>query len=200
MVIPMRQLLAAIALIGAAVVAARLVERANEEAIDAGSARPMTALGSETRSDTAPASAPTIARALGSLAVRGLDGNRVALATPGQPLVVMVSSETCAWCKRALKDLGELSAGRPLTRLTVITLEGAAEGAPMLAREGITGARLVGPADGADQVLFTFRFPGTPTFVAIDRNGRVVKTLPGYPIRAEMRRWFAVMVGDQDTP
>lgn len=196
MAIPVRQLLAVVALIGGAIVAAKQIERANDDPIDGGVARPMTAV----RSDTAPASAPTVARALGSLAVRGLDGERVPLVTPGQPLIVMVSSETCGWCKRALKDLGELSAGRPLTRLTVITLEGAAEGAPMLAREGITGARLVGPAGGADQVLFTFRFPGTPTFVAIDRNGRVVKTLPGYPIREEMRHWFAVMVGDQETP
>lgn len=196
MAIPVRQLVAVVALIGAAIVAAKQIERRDDDPSAGGVARRMTAA----RSDTAPASAPTVARALGSLAVRGLDGERVPLVTPGQPLIVMVSSETCGWCKRALKDLGELSAGRPLTRLTVITLEGAAEGAPMLAREGITGARLVGPAGGADQVLFTFRFPGTPTFVAIDRNGRVVKTLPGYPIREEMRHWFAVMVGDQETP
>ena len=31
-------------------------------------------------------------------------------------------------------------------------------------------------------------------------NGRVVKTMPGYPIRAEMVHWFAVMVGDAETP
>ncbi|MEN9818292.1 MAG: hypothetical protein RLZ32_2172, partial [Gemmatimonadota bacterium] len=30
--------------------------------------------------------------------------------------------------------------------------------------------------------------------------GRVVRTLPGYPIREELRHWFAVMAGDQDTP
>ena len=195
MAIPVRQLLPVVVLIAAAIVAAKLVAGANGEP-EGGAERPTATV----RSDTAPASAPTAARALGSLAVRNLDGERVPLVTPGQPLIVMVSSETCGWCKRALKDLGELSAGRPLPRLTVITLEGAAEGVPMLAREGITGARLVGPAGGSDQVLFTFRFPGTPTFVAIDRNGRVVKTLPGYPIREEMRHWYAVMVGDQETP
>ncbi len=196
MAYPRRQLLAVVALIGAAIVVARQVASSRASSEPVGDGPRMTAI----RSDTAPATAPTAARALGTLAVRGLDGERIPLVTPGEPMVVMVSSETCGWCKRALKDLGELSAGRPLPRLTVITLEGAAEGAPMLAREGITGARLVGPAGGSDQVLFTFRFPGTPTFMAIDRNGRVVKTMPGYPIREEMRRWYAVMVGDQETP
>ncbi len=151
-------------------------------------------------SDTAPQQAPTAEQALGAFRVRNLAGKSEPLVTKGQPVILMVSSRTCTWCKRALKDLGELSAGRPLPRLKVITLEGAAEGVAMLAKEGITGAQLVGPVGGADQVLLTFRYPGTPTFVAIDRNGRVVKTLPGYPIREEMKHWYAVMVGDQDVP
>ena len=151
-------------------------------------------------SDTAPQQAPTAEQALGAFRVRNLAGKSEPLVTKGQPVILMVSSRTCTWCKRALKDLGELSAGRPLPRLKVITLEGAAEGVAMLAKEGITGAQLVGPVGGADQVLLTFRYPGTPTFVAIDRNGRVVKTLPGYPVREEMKHWYAVMVGDQDVP
>lgn len=151
-------------------------------------------------SDTAPSSAPTAARALGAFSVTDLEGQKVPLVTAGVPTILMVSSETCGWCKRALKDLGEMSQGRPLPRLTLLTLEGAANGAPMLEREHIAGARLVGPAGSSDQVLLTFRYPGTPTFVAIDRNGRVVKTMPGYPIREEMQHWFAVMVGDQETP
>ena len=151
-------------------------------------------------SDTAPQQAPTAEQALGAFRVRNLAGKSEPLVTKGQPVILMVSSRTCTWCKRALKDLGELSAGRPLPRLKVITLEGAAEGVAMLAKEGITGAQLVGPVGSSDQVLLTFRYPGTPTFVAIDRNGRVVKTLPGYPIREEMKHWYAVMVGDQDVP
>ena len=151
-------------------------------------------------SDTAPQQAPTAEQALGAFRVRNLAGKSEPLVTKGQPVILMVSSRTCTWCKRALKDLGELSAGRPLPRLKVITLEGAAEGVAMLAKEGITGAQLVGPVGSADQVLLTFRYPGTPTFVAIDRNGRVVKTLPGYPVREEMKHWYAVMVGDQDVP
>ena len=93
-----------------------------------------------------------------------------------------------------------MSQGRPLPRLTLLTLEGAAFGVPMLAKEHLSGAQLVGPAGSSDQVLLTFRYPGTPTFVAIDRNGRVVRTLPGYPIREELAHWFAVMVGDAETP
>ena len=151
-------------------------------------------------SDTAPATAPLAGAAMGTFNVRALDGALVPLVTPGEPAIVMVSSRTCGWCKRALSDLGTMAGGRPLARLTLLTLEGAQEGIPMLQKEQIAGARLVGPAGSSDHVLLTFRYPGTPTFVAIDRNGRVVKTMPGYPAREELRRWFAVMVGDQDTP
>ena len=101
--------------------------------------------------DTAPQQAPTAEQALGAFRVRNLAGKSEPLITKGQPVILMVSSRTCTWCKRALKDLGELSAGRPLPRLKVITLEGAAEGVAMLAKEGITGAQLVGPVGGADQ-------------------------------------------------
>ncbi len=147
-----------------------------------------------------PQRRPTAAEAIGAFSVRNLQGKLVPLVTKGEPAIVMVSSRTCSWCKRALKDLGELSAGRPLPRLKLLTLEGAAEGIPMLAKEGLTGVQLIGPSGSADQVLLTFRYPGTPTFVAIDRNGRVVQTLPGYPIRQVMEHWYAVMVGDADTP
>lgn len=151
-------------------------------------------------SATQPAQRPTAAQAIGAFTVRNQQGKVVPLVTPGEPSIVMVSSVTCSWCKRALKDLGELSAGRPLPRLKLLTLEGAAEGAPMLAKEKIVGAQLIGPAGSTDQVLLTFRYPGTPTFVAIDREGRVVATMPGYPMREVMKTWYAVMVGDADTP
>jgi len=154
----------------------------------------------KTISDTAPQTAAKAEDAIGLFKVRNAEGKLIPLVTKGQPAIVMVSSVTCSWCKRALKDLGEMSAGRPLTRLKLLTLEGAADGAPMVAKEGIVGAQLIGPAGNSDQVLMTFRYPGTPTFVAIDRNGRVVKTMPGYPIRQEMAHWFAVMVGDAETP
>lgn len=150
--------------------------------------------------DTAPEKAPTAEQAIGALKVRDVQGRVIALVTKGQPAIIMVSSVTCPWCKRALKDLGELSAGRPLPRLKFLTLEGAADGAPMLAKEHITGAELIGPSGSSDQVLLTFRYPGTPTFVAIDRNGRVVATMPGYPMREVMKSWYAVMVGDADVP
>jgi hypothetical protein len=144
--------------------------------------------------------APSVREALGRFAVRDARGRTVPLVPDGEPAVVMISSRTCGWCKRALRDLGEMAGGRPLPRLRLLTLEGAAEGAPMVAKEAIAGAVLLGPAGSADQVQLTFRYPGTPTFLAVDRRGRVVRTLPGYPIREEMRHWFAVMVGDQDTP
>ena len=150
--------------------------------------------------DTAPQQAPTAEQAIGAFKVRDVNGKVIPLITKGQPAIIMVSSVTCSWCKRALKDLGELSAGRPLPRLKFLTLEGAADGAPMLAKEHITGAQLIGPSGSSDQVLLTFRYPGTPTFVAVDRNGRVVATIPGYPMRQVMKQWYAVMVGDQEVP
>lgn len=150
--------------------------------------------------DTAPASAPTASQTMGAYQVRTVDNTLTTLAVPNTPTIVMVSSRTCGWCERTLADLGEFSDGRPLPNLTLLTLEGAREGQPMVDHWKVNGARLVGPARSSDEVLLTFRYPGTPTFVAIDRNGRVVKTLPGYPRRAELRRWYAVMAGDQATP
>ena len=151
-------------------------------------------------SDTAPEAQPTAEQAIGAFRVRNLAGKVVPLITKGEPVIVMISSRTCSWCKRALKDLGELSAGRPLPRLKMLTLEGAADGVPMLAKEHSVGAQLVGPFGSSDQVLLTFRYRGTPTFIAIDRNGRVVQTMPGYPMREVMKQWYAVMVGDAEVP
>jgi hypothetical protein len=146
--------------------------------------------------DTAPQTAPKAAQAIGTSRVKDLNGKLVPVVPAGMPAVIMISSRTCSWCKRTLKDLGEMSAGRPLPRLVLLTLEGAAEGVPMLAKEAITGARLVGPATSAEEVLLTFRYPGTPTLIEVDRNGRVVYTIPGYPIRDELRKLWSIMVGD----
>lgn len=150
--------------------------------------------------DTASQQAPTAEQVVGALKVRDIRGTIIPLVTKGEPAILMISSVTCSWCKRTLKDLGELSAGRPLPRLKLLTLEGAAGGVPMVSKEHLTGAQLIGPVGGNDQVLLTFRFRGTPTFVAIDRNGRVVATMPGYPMREVLKTWFAVMVGDSDVP
>lgn len=150
--------------------------------------------------DTAPATAPRLVQTMGMARVKDLGGKIVPLIPPGQPGVLMISSRSCNWCKRTLKDLGELSGARALPRFTVLTLEGANEGVPMLATEHLTGARLVGPATGQDEVRLTYRFPGTPTLIAVDRNGRVVRVIPGYPIGDELRRLWTVMVGDSTTP
>jgi hypothetical protein len=150
--------------------------------------------------DTAPAAAPTADEAIGAIKVTTLNGKVIPLHIKGEPAILMISSRTCSWCKRALKDLGVMAAGRPLPRLKLLTLEGAGEGLAMIAQEHLTGAKLIGPAAGRDRQRLTERYRGTATFVAIDRNGRVVRTLPGYPIPDEMKHWYAVMVGDQDVP
>jgi hypothetical protein len=184
-----------------AAVAARSREHAAADSAYADSANVAAERGRQRLpGDTVPQTAPTAEQALGAFKVRDLHDRTIPLVTKGQPAIIMVSSVTCSWCKRTLKDLGEMAGGRPLPHLKFLTLEGATEGIPMLAKEKIVGAELIGPAGSADQVLLTFRYPGTPTFVAVDRNGRVVKTMPGYPIRQELEHWFAVMVGDAETP
>lgn len=153
------------------------------------------------RSDTvSPPAGPTAEAAVGAFRVRDTSGAVIPLVTKGEPTILMISSVTCGWCKQSLKDLGEIAAGRPLPRLKLLTLEGAAGGAEMLARENITGAHLIGPSGSRDQVMLTFRYPGTPTFVAIDSSGRVVATRPGYPPPSVMKRLYAVMAGDAAVP
>lgn len=173
-----------------------LAKRATAERDDPALSNLLARHGVVAGSDTAPATAPQVAQALGATRVKDLNGKLVPVVPPGSAAVIMISSRTCSWCKRTLKDLGEMSAGRPVPHLTLLTLEGAADGVPMVGKEKLTGARLVGPATSAEEVLLTFRYPGTPTLIEVDRNGRVVYTIPGYPIREELRRLWTIMVGD----
>lgn len=157
---------------------------------------------SDTSSDSVQTGsvAPYAVDVLGTATVKDVDGRTVPLVVKGEPAIVMISSETCSWCKRTLSDLRELSAGRPMPRLRLLTLEGALEGKPMVDREGLNGVQLLGPVSGSSQVTLTFRYPGTPTFLAVNREGRVVQTMPGYPIRDVLKLWYNVMVGDADVP
>jgi hypothetical protein len=132
--------------------------------------------------------------------MRALGGEVVPVATPGTPSVVMVSSETCGYCKRALGDLGEMSGGRPLPRLRLVTLEGAEGGVSMLRTAGVSGATLLGPTSSRDRTLLTFQLPGTPTFVALDARGRVTHAMVGYPGREALSSWYRVMAGEQESP
>lgn len=143
---------------------------------------------------------PLVEDAIGHFEVRDTSGQAVPLVTKGEPAIIMVSSRSCAWCRQTLADLRKLSNGRPLVHLKFLTLEGASEGTEMIRHEGLSGVQLIGPVGGADQVQLTFRYPGTPTFLAVDRNGRVVETMPGYPLGDVLKRWYSVMVGDTDVP
>jgi thioredoxin-related protein len=146
------------------------------------------------------ASARSTQDRLATAVVRDIRGQRVSLVPRGEPTIVMVSSRTCPWCKKALADFGRMADGRPIPGLTLFTLEGAAEGIPMLKKERLRGARIVGPAGPRDEAERLFRYPGTPTFIAFDRTGRVVHTIPGYPIEPELARLFAVMVRETEVP
>jgi hypothetical protein len=151
--------------------------------------------------DAASGSAPTaqqaVAQTLGALKVLNEHDKVVPLITKGEPAIIMISSTGCSWCKRALKDLGELSAGRPLPRLKLFTLEGAVGGAPMLAKEKIGGAQLITLAERSGAADAAFR--GRPPSWRWTATG--AWWLPCQATRcASMKTWYAVMVGDQDVP
>ena len=148
----------------------------------------------------ANAEGPDAETALGLSTVKTVDGQIVPLLTKGEPAIIMISSEVCAWCKQTFDDLHAMSAGRPLPRLKVFTLEGAAEGAPMVKRAKLTGLQLIGPVDARTMVSLTFRFQGTPTFFAIDQHGRIALALPGYQTREVLTRLYKVMVGEANVP
>jgi hypothetical protein len=147
----------------------------------------------------APAAVPGLASIVG-VDLRSIDGEAARAAQDGTPTIVMVSSETCGYCKRALRDMGEMSGGRPLSRLRLVTLEGAAGGAPMLRAAGVQGATSLGPASQSARTMLTFQLPGTPTFVALDARGRVTHAMVGYPGREGMASWYRAAAGEQDRP
>jgi hypothetical protein len=130
--------------------------------------------------------------------VRTVGGEILDLDAGGEPTVVMVISKTCGVCKEALRDFGQIAAGRPLGRLRVVTLEGAAEGVPMVTAAGVRGAVLAGPVTPAAEAHFTFQIRGTPTFLALDERGRVRRVIPGYPGREAFRPWVGIMLGERD--
>jgi thioredoxin-related protein len=124
----------------------------------------------------------------------------VPIVNDGEPAIVMINSRTCGYCKMALRDLGAYANGRDASRLRMLTLEGAADGVPMLRDANIVGAVPLGPATSQTQVLLTFRYRGTPTFVAVDADGRIRGTMPGYPGPERLASWFDVMLGDRPAP
>jgi hypothetical protein len=135
-----------------------------------------------------------------AFSVRTLGGDVIPLAGAGHPTVVMVSSETCTYCDQALRDLGRLAGGRPLPRLRVVTIEGAARGRPMVEAAGVRGAVLAGPVTPAAEAQFAFQIRGTPTWLALDARGRVTRTMLGYPGEAVLPAWLGVMTGARDAP
>ena len=80
-----------------------------------------------------------------------------------------------------------------------MTLEGADGGTQMLTAAGLEGVWHAGPADGAGATLLTFQFPGTPTFLLLDADGRVTAAMPGYPGREAFSPWFRVITGQAST-
>jgi hypothetical protein len=152
--------------------------------------------------DEAPALARAPERGQGSVAalrVRLADGRDVPVAPATGSAVVMVSSVTCTFCNEAMGDFSRMAGGRPLPGLRVVTLEGAAAGAPMLARHALQAVWHAGPTGSGAGALLTFQCPGTPTFLLVDSLGAVRASLVGYPGREAIRPWFRVMTGEART-
>ena len=133
--------------------------------------------------------------AVTDLVVRDSVGARVPLAPRGTPAILMVNSRTCSFCRQSLKDIAGLQGRDGVPMLRVVTLEGAEVGRAMLSSLGVHGAFSAGPDGESDQVLLTFRIPGTPVFARTDSAGRIVETVPGYPGREVLARWLPVMRG-----
>ena len=133
--------------------------------------------------------------AVTDLIVRDSAGMRVPLAPKGREAILMVNSRTCSFCRQSLQAIAAIQGRDGVPMLRVVTLEGADVGRIMLAALGVRGAFSAGPDGESDQVLLTFRIPGTPVFARADRNGRIVETVPGYPGPAVLARWLPVMRG-----
>ena len=145
-----------------------------------------------------PADDPAVGQARSAvtdLMVRDSANGRVPLAPKGVPAILMVNSKTCSFCRMALKDIAALQGRDGVPRLRVVTLEGVQAGSAMLRQFGVHGAFSAGPDGESDQVLLTFRIPGTPVFARTDSSGRIVETVPGYPGPETIGRWLPVMRG-----
>lgn len=147
-----------------------------------------------------PGALASSAQGLGAFPVKDISGATVPIVENGESAIVMINSRTCGYCKLALRDLGEYANGRPVPGLRMLTLEGAIDGAPMLVEARINGAVPLGPATSQSQILLTFRYRGTPTFVAVDAEGRIRGTMAGYPGPEQLRPWFDVMLGESPAP
>jgi hypothetical protein len=63
----------------------------------------------------------------------------------------------------------------------------------MLERNGVRGAVSTGPVGSSEQVLLTFRIPGTPVFASVDSAGRLTEVVPGYPGPEGLASLYRVM-------
>jgi hypothetical protein len=131
--------------------------------------------------------------AVSGLTVRALDGTRTPLARTDRASILMINSVSCGFCKDALREIARTQGAGGVPNLRVVTLEGADAGRQMLADAGVQNAFLAGPDGQQEQVLLTFRIPGTPVFARTDAQGRVVETVPGYPGPSLIARWLPVM-------
>ncbi len=150
------------------------------------------------QSSDLPADDPSVGQArsaVTNLFVRDSANALVPLAPREGPAILMVNSKTCSFCRLALRDIAARQGRDGVPRLRVVTLEGAEVGRAMLSTFGVRGAFSSGPDGESDQVLLSFRIPGTPVFARTDGAGRIVETVPGYPGPDVLARWLPIMRG-----
>lgn len=150
------------------------------------------------RPSTPPGDDPSVRQARSAVAdlmVRDSANRLVRLAPTDGPAILMVNSKTCSFCRLALRDIAAQQGRDGVPRLRVVTLEGAEAGRTMLTSFGVREAFSAGPDGESDQVLLTFRIPGTPVFARTDDAGRIIETVPGYPGPEVLARWLPIMRG-----
>lgn len=137
--------------------------------------------------------------AIVSLTVRDSSGARVPLAEPGEAAVVMISSGSCSYCARSLADIARIADGDPVHRLRILTLDGVDNGRRMTSQAGTLGVWHAEPDGRASEAMLALNIPGTPVFLLVDDEGRVRRSMPGYPGRDGLVPWVDVMLGRADS-
>jgi len=101
-----------------------------------------------------------------------------------------------------LKELAEFSqapGGRPLNRLTVLTVQGAEAGQEKARSAGLSGVRILGPGQPAlKEMVAKLQITGTPTLLHVAPDGAILHRLVGWNPE-EAATWHAWMASPKSS-
>ncbi len=133
-----------------------------------------------------------------AISARDLDGKPFVLdySKNAKPTLLYIFSPTCGWCRRNLRNLGELlrTTSEKYTAVGVsLTRDGLGEyvAANSLPMQVI--------ADIPPSTVMDYRLGGTPQTIVVSREGRVLKNWRGAyggPVKAEVESFFGVHLPD----